>query len=450
MEGHDNIRKKMLLAESRGRYFKAFAISIGIVIVPIVFGLSFWKDVPISTGAAKNKIEEEIKELKIDGCMNATIKEMAGLSNDNVSKMCEKIVESQNDASRTIENQEASTNKPCQEAITKHYSTIDAGRAAKICEEVVKSQNETSTGSHNFKRLFCFPVFVSIESSLAISFIILMLTALFKYFTSKGFKRNEDQEESDGTTAKKHSTPSETSAQRATQGLSGVSLARIGSPARAKRLGSPSIMINREFGGRNGYSRWVFRTFKSVDHQANSDSGGQSQRSSNTAFKELAEKHQELSQLWFTISLAILLGGLIYAAFHVMEPACGSLWGFQSPHGGESAEIWLGLVHAIPNLFLYSIFYLAYTWSLRNYNAHWHKFLTNEHRDASLKAIANIRKNKPMDNEVRRSLDIQSALVSLMPSDTAYLEGKENGETTAAERLLKLEEMLRGLLTHGK
>jgi hypothetical protein len=71
MEGHDNIRKKMLLAESRGRYFKLFAISIGIVIVPIVFGLSFWKDVPISTGAAKNKIEEEIKELKIDGCMNA-------------------------------------------------------------------------------------------------------------------------------------------------------------------------------------------------------------------------------------------------------------------------------------------------------------------------------------------------------------------------------------------
>ena len=33
-------------------------------------------------------------------------------------------------------------------------------------------------------------------------------------------------------------------------------------------------------------------------------------------FNELAICHRKLSQLWFTISLAILCGGLIYAAFH--------------------------------------------------------------------------------------------------------------------------------------
>ena len=165
----------------------------------------------------------------------------------------------------------------------------------------------------------------------------------------------------------------------------------------------------------------------------------------NGIFNELAIRHKKLSQLWFTISMAILCGGLIYAIFHVMKIPCMEVWGFNHQVGwGEY------LVHFIPNLFLYSIFFVGYMWSLKNYKAHWHNFVTNEHRYASLVAIKKIREENEGNTEILKQLDMQSAVVVLIPSETAYLEDEGEREITAAERLLKIEEAIRELVTQGK
>ena len=84
----------------------------------------------------------------------------------------------------------------------------------------------------------------------------------------------------------------------------------------------------------------------------------------------------------------------------------------------------------------------------KNYRAHWHNFVTNEHRFASLLAIDRIRRDA--DADIRRELDIQAAVVLLVPSESAYLEAEGEKEITAGERLLRVEETIRGLATHGK
>ena len=169
-------------------------------------------------------------------------------------------------------------------------------------------------------------------------------------------------------------------------------------------------------------------------------------------FDQLAQRHKQLSQLWFTISLAMLCGGLMYAAFHVMNVPCYDLWQLGKTDNnveGNNENVWSDLVHFIPNLFLYSLFFVGYTWSLKNYKAHWHNFVTNEHRYASLIAIKQIREGNS-ESEIKNQLDMQSAVVVLLPSETAYLENEGEGEITAAERLLKIEEAIRELATQGR
>lgn len=168
-----------------------------------------------------------------------------------------------------------------------------------------------------------------------------------------------------------------------------------------------------------------------------------------SVFNVLAARHKHLSQLWFTIATAILLGGLAYAAFHVMELSCsGDYWGVKQGQHGSDVSLLALLSHALPNLFLYSIFFVAWGWALKNYRAHWHNLVTNEHRFASLLAIDRIRRDA--DADIRRELDIQAAVVLLVPSESAYLEAEGEKEITAGERLLRVEETIRGLATHGK
>lgn len=176
---------------------------------------------------------------------------------------------------------------------------------------------------------------------------------------------------------------------------------------------------------------------------------------SKTAFHQLGARHKTLAQLWFTISLAILCAGLIYIVFHVMEVPCGvepwRLYIENRPTNG--AEVWSVGLHFLPNLFLYSIFFLGYTWSLKNYHAHWHNFVTNEHRYASLAAIEQMprRLGIPANQDGHRilaDLAIQSAAVVLMPSDSAYLDGGSGKGLTSGERLLKIEEAIRAMTTH--
>ena len=178
-------------------------------------------------------------------------------------------------------------------------------------------------------------------------------------------------------------------------------------------------------------------------------------------FNELAKRHKHLSQLWFTIALAILLGGLMYAAFHVMEGPCkkgfwdnsggATLAGGSEGTEGNSAD-GHGLANVLSsilsNIFLYSIFFVGWGWALKNYRAHWHNFVTNEHRHASLRAIDRIREDA--SDGVKEQLALQAAIVVMVPTESAYLEGEGDKEVTAGERLLKLEEAVRGLLAHGE
>jgi hypothetical protein len=179
-------------------------------------------------------------------------------------------------------------------------------------------------------------------------------------------------------------------------------------------------------------------------------------------FNVLASRHKHLSQLWFNIALAIFLGGLMYAAFHVMEASCKDHFWTTAGRIVLTADLekngslqvsehtdWADLLAiALPNIFLYSIFFVGWGWALRNYRAHWHNFVTNEHRYASLRAIDRIRQDS--SDVVRNQLDLQQAVVVLVPAESAYLEGEGDKEITAGERLVKVEEAVRGLMAHGR
>lgn len=211
-------------------------------------------------------------------------------------------------------------------------------------------------------------------------------------------------------------------------------------------------------------------------------------------FNRLALRHRTLSRLWFTISLAILCGGLSFASFHVMEISCEEKYwsseykdqekvsmefddisktlhalsadlsnkGAESPDnlkriGREISDIsqslsnidkqndWKdALLRVVPSIFVYSIFFIAWTWSLKNHNSHWHNFVTNEHRYAALRTIEKLQ----ADGEVAKDLlTLQAALAALMPSESAYLDSGGDKEITSGERLLKFEEWIREFLT---
>jgi hypothetical protein len=111
----------------------------------------------------------------------------------------------------------------------------------------------------------------------------------------------------------------------------------------------------------------------------------------------------------------------------------------------------------ISNFFLYSLFFASWTWALRNFKAHWHNFVINQRRQASLDAIEKLRKSvrdsklsKADEYRLLDSLFQQSSLLVLMPSESAYMENEAEKEVTSTERLLKTEEILREFLIYGK
>jgi hypothetical protein len=124
----------------------------------------------------------------------------------------------------------------------------------------------------------------------------------------------------------------------------------------------------------------------------------------------------------------------------------------------KSASEWSSLTaKIISNFFLYSLFFASWTWALRNFKAHWHNFVINQRRQASLDAIEKLRKSvrdsklsKADEYRLLDSLFQQSSLLVLMPSESAYMENEAEKEVTSTERLLKTEEILREFLIYGK
>lgn len=174
-----------------------------------------------------------------------------------------------------------------------------------------------------------------------------------------------------------------------------------------------------------------------------------SEKTSNNklSFHELAEAHKQWAQLWFTISISIVISGLIYATFHVGSHACH--WVI------HPTNTWKEIVAStLPNLFIYSLFFVSWQWSSRHFRAHWHNFITNAYRHRSLvkfQALENF-ENPEIEIEIENkdksatiaALRRLAGLLLLVPRESAYLSLEK--EDTVTERMLRMEELIRETL----
>lgn len=173
------------------------------------------------------------------------------------------------------------------------------------------------------------------------------------------------------------------------------------------------------------------------------------------SFYELADTHKLWSQVWFTISISIFLGGLTYAIFHVGQHVCVKPWLLQEPihaiDGNNGNIIWSEtLKQVFPNIFIYSLFFVAWHWSARHYRAHWHNYVLNAFRHRALNKIASLEErvdalSGSKRDDIVSDLRVLSALLLLLPTRSAYTETEDAGET-GAERIVKIEEMLREII----
>ncbi|NBC33064.1 MAG: hypothetical protein GVY13_10350 [Alphaproteobacteria bacterium] len=106
------------------------------------------------------------------------------------------------------------------------------------------------------------------------------------------------------------------------------------------------------------------------------------------------------------------------------------------------------LAKLLPNLFIYSLFFTAWTWAIRNYRRHWHNFVVHENKSRSLLAFKEIVDNSgdPMPEAFRERAMELACLIVLSPNTSGYVP-EEHEEQTGAERLVKMEEMVRDLIT---
>lgn len=178
------------------------------------------------------------------------------------------------------------------------------------------------------------------------------------------------------------------------------------------------------------------------------DASLQNARQENTtgfSFHELAEDHKEWAQLWFTISISIFLGGLIYAIFHVSSHICPWI-------DFDTDPSWNKIVSSLlPNIFIYSLFFAAWHWSSRHYRAHWHNFILNAYRHRALVKFAELEQagNLPIGDQAQAAIagEIRklSGILLLIPGDSAYIDKEK--EDTGAERIIKTEEIIREVFT---
>lgn len=148
----------------------------------------------------------------------------------------------------------------------------------------------------------------------------------------------------------------------------------------------------------------------------------------NLQFHELAREHRQWSQLWFTISLCILFAGLMFALSQILWIIDKSKTGVNNECTSSLSWVSWGLVvngfiadsydkspswsvvvnDLIENFFVFSLFYLAWNWSVRHFRAHWHNFILNAYRYRSLgvlcSMIKDVEKVTPKDKRQLREL----------------------------------------------
>lgn len=175
-------------------------------------------------------------------------------------------------------------------------------------------------------------------------------------------------------------------------------------------------------------------------NQKDGKQGGDGQKDNNKQyhlFYDLASKHNKLSQLWFTIAFTIFIGGLIYAIFHVGSHICE--WIDHENGVGP----WDVIYTSLPNLFIYSLFFVVWAWSIKHHRAHWHEFVINQYKYTALMSLKDLA-NQSSIPQAKDKVILVSAAALMLPPESPYVE-KETS-VTGTERLVRLEEWIRELL----
>jgi hypothetical protein len=175
------------------------------------------------------------------------------------------------------------------------------------------------------------------------------------------------------------------------------------------------------------------------------------------SFHQLAHTHKQWAQLWFTVTIAIFIGGIMYAVFNVATHLCSV---------GPVANTWFVAAKVIiPNIFAYALFFIAWHWSARHFRSHWHNFIVNSYRHRALWRYEEIERklveiaggvgapqhNPAMEDTVKKirekvadtlmELHRLSGILLLFPGDSSYSDAGRDEK--AAEGLVKLEEVVR-------
>lgn len=161
-------------------------------------------------------------------------------------------------------------------------------------------------------------------------------------------------------------------------------------------------------------------------------------------FLDLSNIHHREAQLWFCISLCIFLGGVIYAIFHSGSHLCAKEWGIHELP--SYARWWVFMFNLLPHLFLYSLFFVSWRWAVAHFRAHWHDRVLNQYRYEALHALNKIRNLEINSEHSKDQAALLAAVFLLAPPDMPYLETEKT--STSAERILKIEELVRELITH--
>lgn len=182
----------------------------------------------------------------------------------------------------------------------------------------------------------------------------------------------------------------------------------------------------------------VKKTVEEVrEHDSEQDQEDDSEDDADLHFHTLAEEHRLWSELWFTISVCVFIGGVIFAIVRFM-------WGYNPfLEGSSKITEWEDVASTfIEELFRFSMFYIAWNWAVRHFRAHWHNFILNAYRYRALRVLRNIKgEDKRTAPEIRKLI----GLLLLMTESSAYLDTGQ--EPSMVERISSLDELTKKLVT---
>lgn len=146
-------------------------------------------------------------------------------------------------------------------------------------------------------------------------------------------------------------------------------------------------------------------------------------------FHNLATQHKQWAQLWFTISVCVLLAGIV--VFIIVLT-------IQPKQSSNEYQIAAQLLSELFSEFLvFSVFYIVWNWSVRHFRAHWHNFIELAYRSRALD-ILKILEDMAAPGPDRTEFCKIAAELLLRYGDSAYLESEH--DKTLAEKMVNLKD----------